>query len=487
MKIVLRYLVLIVFLAHGIQKAGAQCTVSSAVIQNITTVSGPSSCAVTFDATFNIENNNGNKFIFIHAWIETQYPNYFECVDGETTRNGAIHAPEASDLVNSFLNIGIDNNSDVPTILTTYPPDPSVPMTTVVSVSKTVLPDGSANFVLSGISIVVPVACGTPTVIIADLWSSQSASARVAHCVHCGIDYSSDFLSAVGLVNCTTLTYTATISNEFGGPMSGVYSIFADIDGDEIFSPATDTLIDGPKPFSVGAGMGTTSTVSGPVPPANLGQDVFAVFTITSTLGNGVSRVVLLPSTECGALPVTLRSFTAKRTNGANVQLKWETATELNNKGFVLQKNVGNTKWVDIGFIPSQSENGNSNSVLYYSYNDINSIRTITQYRLQQVDFDGKMKYSEIRTVRGEGLNLGTLVYPNPSRDGKVNIVFEDKDGVRDAMLSDMNGRVLNRWTITNGNTIQINNLQPGVYYIRITNAQTRETAIEKIVVTGLR
>ncbi len=487
MKIVLPSLVFTAILSLGIQKASAQCTVSNTIIQNISVVAGTGTCTVTFDASFNIQNNDGNKFIFIHTWLLSEYPNYFQCVDGQTTSNGAIQAPGATDLVNSFMNIGIDNDADSPTIITTYPPDPTVPMTIVASISKTVLPDGSANFVLQGITTTIPVSCGTPSVIIADLWSSQSAAAQVAHCVNCGITYSSDYLTGSGLVNCTTLTYIATVANSTNSPLTGEYRVFVDLDNDATFTPSSDTMVSGPLPFTVGAGIGTTATVTGSIPGVNINQSVFVVFTLTSGAGSGVSRVVYLPSTQCASLPVTLRSFTARRMNGSNVQLKWETATELNNSGFVVQKNSIGNKWVDIAFVRTQADAGNSNATLYYSYSDLDASRNITQYRIQQVDFDGKSRLSEIRTVRGEGSVMSTLVYPNPTRDGRVNIVFEDKEGIRDAQLSDMNGRVINRWTITNGNTIQVSNLHPGVYYIRIINTQTRETNVEKIVVTGLK
>lgn len=482
MKIFLRTLTCILLLGSVVQKASAQCNVSNAVVQNINIVSGANACFVTFDASFNIQNNAGNKFIFIHAWLETMYPNYFECVNGETTKNGAIKAPEGSDLANAFMNLGIDNNSTIPTIISTYPPDPSVPMTTASTITKTVLPDGSANFVLTGISIILPISCGTPAAVVVDFWSSQSAAASVAHCVECGVTYSSDFLSGAGIVNCATLTYIATVTNEVGPPLAGTYNVYVDINHDGIFTPTTDTLIEGPTNFTVPAGIGSTSTVTGTIPSVNIGQDIFIVF----TLNNGVSRVVEIENANCAPLPVTFKLFTAKRLNGSNVQLRWETATELNNSGFIVQRNRGTT-WEDVAFIRSQSETGTSNSTLSYSFNDLNVGRTIVQYRIQQVDIDGKSKLSDIRTVRPDGQNFGVLVYPNPSKDGRISIVFEEKSGTRDAMLSDVNGRVLNRWTITNGNTITVNNLLPGVYYIRITNAQTRETAVEKLVVTGLK
>jgi Secretion system C-terminal sorting domain len=485
MKKVLRLLLLTALVSFSAGEVIAQCTVSNIIIQNTrNVVPGPGTCQVTFDVSFDIENNNGNKYIFIHAWVQSQYPNYFNCVNGSPASNGAIRSPRSGDLVNSFVNIGINNNLPVPEIITIYPPDNSVPMTTVGSISRTVLPDGSANFVLTGVTVTVPVSCGTPVVLVADLWSSQAAAAQVAHCVNCGILYSAGYISAQGIVNCITLTYNATITNNTNVAIAGNYSVYADVNADGFFSPSIDTAIAGPLPFTIGAGVGTSIFVSGPVPVANRNQDLFLVFTQTSGAASGASRVIRLLSTQCSPLPVTLSSFTAKRVNSSNVVLRWETATELNNRGFALQRNINGT-WESIGYIPSQAEDGNSSSLMVYNFTDVNASRDITQYRLQQIDIDGKAKLSEIRTVKGLGQNGNTLVYPNPTQDGRVRIVFDDRDGARDVMLTDMNGHIIRNWKVMNGNTIEAEGLLPGVYMLRIVMAGTRHQTVEKIVVTG--
>lgn len=57
-------------------KVEAQCTVSNAIINinSCTPVAG--NLQVNFDVSFDIQNNNGNKYIFIHSWKAAQYPNY---------------------------------------------------------------------------------------------------------------------------------------------------------------------------------------------------------------------------------------------------------------------------------------------------------------------------------------------------------------------------------------------------------------------------
>jgi hypothetical protein len=108
----------------------------------------------------------------------------------------------------------------------------------------------------------------------------------------------------------------------------------------------------------------------------------------------------------------------------------------------------------------------------------------MSQYRVLQVDLDGKNRLSDIRAVRGEGQKAKTIVYPNPSFDGRVNIVFEDKEGTRDIMLTDISGRVIKQWNKISGNTIQVDNLQPGIYSMQIVVSETGEQSVEKIVVS---
>ncbi|HEY0731275.1 MAG TPA: T9SS type A sorting domain-containing protein, partial [Chitinophagaceae bacterium] len=104
--------------------------------------------------------------------------------------------------------------------------------------------------------------------------------------------------------------------------------------------------------------------------------------------------------------------------------------------------------------------------------------------RIKQVDFNGTAKYSEVRAVRGFGQNSEIIVYPVPSLDGRVNVVFDDAKGTRDVSLIDMSGRMLRQWKALTSNTFQIDNLRQGVYTLRIQNVQTGEVAARKLIVT---
>lgn len=91
-------------------------------------------------------------------------------------------------------------------------------------------------------------------------------------------------------------------------------------------------------------------------------------------------------------LPVELTSFSAKVLDMAS-ELTWATATEINNYGFEIQRSNGSTNVFEkIGFVNGA---GNSNAPKEYSFRDKNLSNGKYNYRLKQVDFDGKFEYSK--------------------------------------------------------------------------------------------
>ncbi len=126
-----------------------------------------------------------------------------------------------------------------------------------------------------------------------------------------------------------------------------------------------------------------------------------------------------------GALPVELTSFSAELRMG-NVELSWTTATEVNNYGFEIERAIGSrqeaTVWEKLAFVQGH---GNSNSPKNYSFTDnlantlahaLNPNLNLLQYRLKQIDFDGKYEYSEVVEVNIETPARFALEqnYPNP-------------------------------------------------------------------------
>jgi hypothetical protein len=118
-------------------------------------------------------------------------------------------------------------------------------------------------------------------------------------------------------------------------------------------------------------------------------------------------------------VPVELTEFTSN-VNAGNVILSWRTASEMNNRGFEIQraaiKNNDGQKHPDyytIGFVEGKGTTSNEN---YYSYSDHPGTSGLYHYRLKQTDYNGDIHYSEeIEVNLSLGINFKLdQNYPNP-------------------------------------------------------------------------
>jgi len=179
-------------------------------------------------------------------------------------------------------------------------------------------------------------------------------------------------------------------------------------------------------------------------------------------------------------LPVHFTTFTATR-QGKQVLLQWKTAMEQNNKGFYLQRNTG-SEWKDIGLVFSNTEDGNSSMEQSYSFKDLNPYNGLTQYRILQVDLDGRGHYSETRAIRGEAAGSKLTLFPNPSSSGNVMVLF-DNAGSKEVMVADVAGRVVQQYKNVTSSSLEVKNLQGGFYSIMVHDNNTQTTAMEKVII----
>jgi hypothetical protein len=150
--------------------------------------------------------------------------------------------------------------------------------------------------------------------------------------------------------------------------------------------------------------------------------------------------------------PVEMTTFYANVVENV-VTLIWETATEVSNYGFEIERKVGGRRnWEIIGFVLGH---GNSNSPKEYSFIDDLSVETeellsgIIHYRLKQIDTGGAFEYTEMVTIDLETPKIFELKqnYPNPfnpatkivyaiPQDGHVSIKVYDTLGKDVATLA---------------------------------------------------
>lgn len=140
--------------------------------------------------------------------------------------------------------------------------------------------------------------------------------------------------------------------------------------------------------------------------------------------GRGIYAQDINPSGQLGnpVVPVELASFTAS-VNGNNLLLNWVTVSEVNNRGFEIERASSSTSplqgWEKIGFV---NGNGTTTEMKFYSFIDNYVDVGSYLYRLKQIDFNGTFGYSktiEAEIVNPENYELSQN-FPNPFNPNTV-------------------------------------------------------------------
>ena len=173
------------------------------------------------------------------------------------------------------------------------------------------------------------------------------------------------------------------------------------------------------------------------------------------------------------ALPVTLASISGVK-QGLNNKLSWTTETELNNKGFELQRSADGVNFTTISFINSQAISGNSNSILNYNYLDKGITDAINYYRLKQIDKDGSFNYSSIvllKSAKPATVNIVAL-YPNPASATLTIDIESPTSNYMNVEITDAAGKVILKKSselIAGANrlSVDVKKLAPGNYFLK--------------------
>ncbi len=501
----------------------AQCEVaiSNVAVQVVSAVPlTPATCQVTVNVTFNLDYNSGAKFVYFNSYLASDYaalavtnPLEFDCSSGSTPARDAPNAGRLGTTITqigkSFLDVGVDLSAGhgalgvaVPTnVLTAYLQDPTVALNTPANsggftVTRTFLGGTTDLFEVENLVVVINQACAPDAIAVeTDVWASNANSASAkAQCYVCGVNQFFNDPKVTGFKNCNVpRQYTIGITTVDPALKTITYKVYLDVNdngsledlnNDGIQQAGDDLLAFTSGNIDISSSQAyNAGPISLPAPYSNTqpySEMNYLILVEGASLSNDIIQLFEHPA-GCIGLPVNFKSFTATR-NRSNVLLKWETSTEIDNAGFTIQRNIGGT-WVDIAYVPSQAPGGNSTATLTYTLNDLNPTRGITQYRVKQVDLDGKFALSDIRAVRGEGQIGKTIIFPNPTSNGNVTIVFEDANVKRDVSIFDMTGKTIKQWRSVTNNNLQVENLLPGVYTVRILAVETGEQVVEKIVV----
>lgn len=199
---------------------------------------------------------------------------------------------------------------------------------------------------------------------------------------------------------------------------------------------------------------------------------------------NGTFTVTV---TGSAVFPVTLVNFSGEKAGSAN-KLIWSTSTEVNNRGFELERSADGRNFTGLTFVNSKAENGNSNSLLNYSYIDARPLSGNNYYRLKQIDKDGKTTYSDIVVLKAKATEITlSSVYPNPATRELNMIITSPRAEKVTIVVTDLTGKMImqqNAQLVIGDNQSQMNvqQLAAGTYLIKAICANGCETAVQRFV-----
>ncbi|MEI6506844.1 MAG: T9SS type A sorting domain-containing protein [Bacteroidota bacterium] len=208
----------------------------------------------------------------------------------------------------------------------------------------------------------------------------------------------------------------------------------------------------------------------------------------TGTSGNvRVDNLTIEGDTFTGTypLPVKMLSFNAHIISDRNIIVSWQTASEIDNDHFILERSYDEKNWGEIGNIKGV---GNSNNMNAYQYEDqLENNYPVVYYRLKQFDVNGTFTISNSITVTFKDNLPNVISIENPVKDNicKINITSANQSTLN-IIVSNTFGMELihtpqNVNEGKNNINIDMNSLSSGLYFIEIKD-KTTTLAIKKIV-----
>jgi hypothetical protein len=175
---------------------------------------------------------------------------------------------------------------------------------------------------------------------------------------------------------------------------------------------------------------------------------------------DGLSCSYLGGAPDPEPLPVTLISFDGDIRHD-HVSLHWVTAFEEQNEEFRVERSTYKQDWITIGSVDG---NGNYDGIQNYEIKDYSPWTGMNFYRLVQIDHDGGESRSDVIALEVHGSFDGMSVSPNPASENfRINGIDNG-----DVVLYTLEGRMINKFDLSQRNDFSVEGLPSGVYLVRV-------------------
>lgn len=265
------------------------------------------------------------------------------------------------------------------------------------------------------------------------------------------VDYSVISETANGDGTCDYLLQVTVTADDGNADADITVDIILDVD-----PPSSEVIT---KTVTLQAGQ---SSMSFPINAAAVTYPCGQTGTITTSISGGSSTCTDVPA----ELPVELVAFNLNYITATKVELTWETASEIENMGFEVQRSQDTYKWETLDFVKG---NLTTLEAQNYSWTDTKPLnQSISYYRLKQVDTDGTYAYSDIVVAKNKPTDGKVDIFPNPGFD-VVNVTLPEATTDAIVEIYSMSNQLLQTVNQSTNNgvlNVNISQLASGSYYL---------------------
>ncbi len=249
-------------------------------------------------------------------------------------------------------------------------------------------------------------------------------------------------------------------------------------------SPLPPNLIEGGETHDIQVGSGT-GAIGDPIaylkagsPNCNGGTP--EPLTGIIIIGDLSCNYVTGSAAAAPGLPVELTFFKGEKDNNTIV-LKWETASEINNMGFEIQRSIDGVNWSSIDWIDGHGTTLESQS---YQYRDKYPLGQLNYYRLKQIDEDDVFEFSNVISINLKSeYDTDFSVFPNPT-NGQLFLKNIDLDTAESISLKNHIGETVAEFSTTESQ-FDLTHLSDGIYFLVV--KKNREFTTKKVILQRMR
>jgi hypothetical protein len=210
----------------------------------------------------------------------------------------------------------------------------------------------------------------------------------------------------------------------------------------------TFTYAEGEEPANGETGLVAQRYSSGWMVPVPFQSNNTVLNTVTSPNVTLFGPYTL--SQSANPLPLQMLTFEAQLTKQKQVDLRWETASEINHDFFTIERSKDLNNIEAIGTVKGA---GNSTVINEYYTIDENPYSGISYYRIKQTDFSGKFSFTRWNTINNSNedeFNVTRAYTNSATNDFTVEFTVPEKGEVKLRLFNSIGKVVYSKMIIAN-------------------------------------